>query len=194
MQKADVKRWRSDIVAWAEECVRVRDPRTGRIGPLELFPHQKEFLRQATLRKADGDLQHRVSCCSLPKRCGKSLMSAVIGAHRLAVRGPGERVVVLANSEWQAESVVYDQIVDIFTYSPMLQGLVPASSMGKTALQVPALDNRCTCTAANWRTLQGLRITCLLCDELHATEDQGRSYLFASNKSYLFKEITIGIL
>jgi len=61
-----VRRWRGDIVAWAEENVWVRSPATGRVGPLQLAEHQRRWLTKATERGGDGHLTRRLVVASWP--------------------------------------------------------------------------------------------------------------------------------
>ena len=181
MDAKDLKRWRSDVVSWAEETVHVQSPATGQVEPLRLAHHQRDFLREATRRGADGRFVHRTCVASWPRREGKSLCVSLLLARRMTCYA-GQRLLILANSERQAQSNVFALLTDILQLSPKLAGLVPEEAFLTTKLTVPALDNVCECVPCNWRTVQGRpRTDALACDELHAAEN-ARAFEFASNQ------------
>jgi len=178
----DLRRWRDDVVAFATEAVHVRDPETGVVGPLKLAEHQVAWLREATRRDPAGRFVHKVAVASWPKRQGKSLCVALVLAWRLATR-TGERAGIIANSERQAQSNLYDMVCSMFRNSPVLAGYVTDDSFGTRQLKVAGLNNTLNCFPANHRTVQGIAFSCLACDELHASEDGGRAWTFASNQT-----------
>lgn len=177
----DLERWRGSVVTWAEENCYVRHPETGKFGPLQLFDHQRHFLEEATRRDADGALVHRVAVCSYPKREGKSLLAAIIGAWRLACF-EGQRVGVLANSERQAASNIFDHLCQIYRHSPALAEYVTADSFKTRTLTIVGLDNRAECYPCNADTIQGVFFSLLLSDELHAAENP-KAFTFASQQT-----------
>ena len=177
-----IEQWRNDIVGWAEANVWVRSPLTGRVGPLVLLDHQKEWLREATRRDAQGNLVYRVVVASWPKREGKSICAALILAHRLACF-EGQRAGIIANSERQAQSNVFDELVGIYQNSPPLAEYTTAKSFQTHKLTVSALNNRAQCWPDNWRSIQGQSFTVLASDELHASESRGKTWTFASQQT-----------
>lgn len=146
-----------------------------------LADHQREFLREATRRGADGRFAHRTCVASWPRREGKSLCVGLLLAWRMTCY-TGQRLLVLANSEKQAQSNVFALLTDILRLSPDLAPLVPDEGFGATKLAVSGLDNVAECVPCNWRTLQGRpRTDALACDELHAAEN-ARAFEFAANQ------------
>lgn len=175
-------RWRGNVVLWAEEVLWTKDPTTGTLGPLKLQEHQRNFLREATRRGSDGHFIYKVAVASWPKREGKTLQVAIILAWRLCCF-TNQRCGVLANSERQAASNIFDAVTGFFKDSPTLQGLVPDDCLQTRKLTVPALDNVVECFPCNHRTVQGTRFDLLCCDELHASDDGGKAYTFASQQT-----------
>lgn len=181
MDATQLKRWQSDIVAWAEANVHVHHPERG-LSPLRLEPHQKAALREATKRKRDGGFAYQTAVFSWPRREGKTLCVALILCWRLATR-LSQRSLILANSEQQAKSNIFALVSDIMTMSPNLRELVPPGNAQETKLTVPALDNQIECIACNWRTLQGRpRTDALAVDELHAALNT-RAWEFATQQT-----------
>lgn len=180
LSPAQLMRWRADITMWAEDTVVVRRPDTGATEPLQLADHQRAWLLAATERGPDGRFVHRTCVASWPKGEAKSLCVALVGAWRLTCF-ERQRIAVLANSESQAASVVFDYIVSIVRHSPTLSCFAPDDEVRTRRLRVPVLDSQVECLACNYRTVQGRRWDLLLCDELHAAEDT-RAFAFASNQ------------
>ena len=174
--------WRLDPVKFARDCVRVVDPRTGRLGRVKLLPDQEEFLREAGERDDRNFLRRKTCIASWPKRHGKTLCVAILIAWRLAC-WQRQRCGILANSEKQAQSNLFDAVSSIFRDSPVLADWVPDEELQATSVRVPALLNEVKTYAANWRTIQGTAFDVVACDELHASEDGGRAFEFASNQT-----------
>lgn len=182
LRAEDLARWQSDPVAWAEECVWCRNPESGTVGPLVLLEHQRAWLQEASKRGPDGRPAHRVVVASWPKREGKTLVVALLLAHRAACL-QGQRLAVLANSVKQAQSNVYDALLGIFKDSPKLKPYLDAGEEQTEKFSLPALGNQVTCFAANFRTVQGTRFDLLAVDELHASDDHGKAFTFASQQT-----------
>lgn len=177
-----LSQWRADVVTWAEDNLQVKNPSTGRLQPLELEEHQRDFLRRATLRREAGDFVHKVAVASWPKREGKTLCVAVLLAWRLACF-TSQRCGVLANSERQAASNIFDACQGFFRDSPNLQGYCSEDDFQTRKLALPELGNSVECYPCNHRTVQGTRFDVLACDELHAADDGGKAYTFASQQT-----------
>lgn len=175
--------WREDIAGWAEENVHVQDPETGAIGPLVLQDHQRAWLRQATARDGNGQLKHRVAAACWPKREGKDLVCGLVIAHRMAC-SERQRGGIIANSERQSQSTLFDTVAGFFQDSPALRPYVegPKALQGGK-LAVAALGNTLEAFPANYRTIQGIQFDVVGCTELHASEDNGKAYTFASQQT-----------
>lgn len=176
-----LQRWRGDCAAWAEECVEVRNPETGELGPLRLLEHQAAWLREAT-RRADGRFARKVTVASWPKRDGKTLCAALVIAWRCACF-TDQRCGIIANSERQAQSNIFDAVTGFFRDSPKLKGYVPKGGYQTSRLSLPALRNEVSCFPCNAATVQGTRFDVLACDELHASDDGGKAFVFASQQT-----------
>lgn len=178
-----LRRWRADVVTFAEEALHVRNPETGKIGPLKLAEHQANWLREATRRDKAGTLVNKTVVASWPKREGKSLVVAILVAHRL-VCFDRQDSVVLANSERQAQSNVFKAVADMFRDSPLLRPLVPGDALGTSKITVEALGNTCEVLPCNAATVQGRSIGAIMAsDELHAAQDRGEAFGFLANQT-----------
>jgi hypothetical protein len=180
--QAQLNRWGADPAAFAEEVLWAVRPDTEQPGPVKLEPHQREWLQAAAERGADGHFRRRVCIASWPKREGKTWLAAILAVWR-AVTMRRQRIGVLANSERQAQSNLFAECANFLRFSPMLKGLVPESDFQTRVLRVPALGNKIECYPANWRTIQGTAFDLLLTDELHAAEDRGRAFTYASQQT-----------
>jgi len=162
-----------------EECAWIVSPATNKPGPVKLAEHQKEFLREATRRGPDGRFVHRTAVACWPRREGKSLCVALLLGWRLHCFTQ-QRLLILANSERQAASNVFELLASILTHSPRLQEL--GAVLLADRIQVPQLDNVAEVAANNWRTVQGRpRTDALASDELHAAQST-KAFDFASNQ------------
>lgn len=177
-----LQRWRGDCAAWAEECVQTRNPETGVLGPLVLLEHQAAWLREATRRGPDGRFARKVAVASWPKRDGKTLCASLVIAWRMACF-TDQRCGIIANSERQAQSNIFDAVTGFFRDSPRLRGYVPKGGYQTSRLALPALRNTVECFPCNAATVQGTRFDVLACDELHASDDGGKAFVFASQQT-----------
>lgn len=175
-------RWRTDVCGWAEENVWIEHPGTGEVGPLKLGEHQRAWLKEATRRDSQGHFIYKVCVASWPKRETKTTSVALIAAWRLACF-TRQDIGVIANSERQAQSNVFDAVESIFRESPNLQEYVPEDCFQTRKIEVPSLGNVIETFPANWRTIQGRAFDLLCADEVHACEDQGRCFVFASQQT-----------
>jgi hypothetical protein len=182
--KQQLRAYQLDVVRWAEECIEIKRPDKRRIEPLILERHQRDWLRTATRRGGDGSgpLVHSVAVASWPKREGKSLCVAILVAHRMTCFTNQENVI-LANSERQAASVIFDELVGFFRNSEKLGAYTTEDDIQARRLAVPALGNETICVPCNYRTVQGMAVTGILAtDELHAVQDI-RSYNFLAGQT-----------
>lgn len=186
--------WRNDAALWAHDCVWIQKP-DGTIGPIELYPEQAAFLREASRREPHplglGRPIHKTVVASRPKRNAKSEDIAILIAHSVALferRSGG----IIANSQDQARSVTFDYVADIFDYSPALQGLahygthVLDGSLGEkrpevTTIHIPILGSEIRAMVPNVRTIQGRGINAGVgIEELQAAYSEEAYALLAS--------------
>lgn len=175
--------WRDDVCAWAEANIYLRHPATGVVEPLQLADHQRAWLEEATRRDEQGHFVNKTCIASWPKREGKSLVVAIAATWRM-VCFDGQRIGVLANSERQAQSNIFKAMQDFFRDSPGLRACIENERDLQTGkIIVASLGNVCESYPANFRTIQGISFTCLCSDELHASDDGGKAYNFASQQT-----------
>lgn len=167
----DLQRWQADVCAWAEENVWMLSPESDKLAPLVLAEHQKGFLRGATRRGPDGRFVHRTAVACWPRREGKSAMVAVLLAWRLTCF-TGQRLLILANSERQAQSNIFEILSSIMANSPKLQEFVRDKQALQTGrITVAETDAVAECLPCAWRTIQGRpRTDALAVDEIHAAD------------------------
>lgn len=179
----NVERWRDDIVAFAQETIQIVRPDTGRLGPLVLEKHEKAWLREATRELADGSVAWGTVVASWPKREGKSLCVAILILWRICC-WLNQHCVVLANSERQAASVIYDELVNFFAHSELLRTFASSDDIERKKLRVVLNGNTVECVPCNQRTVQGVAVTGILAvDELHAAPDiEAYNYLAAQTE------------
>jgi len=196
--------WRNDAAAWASDVVWIQKP-DGSIGPIELYPGQRDFLREASRREPHpqglGRPIHKTAVASRPKRNNKSIDAAILCAHSVALftrRTSG----VVANSQDQARSVTFDYVADVFDYSPGLQGLAYYGTMcldGRlqkrpevTTIAIPSMGNEVRAMVPNVRTIQGRGINgTAVIEELQAAYSEEAFALLASQTEATSAQIII---
>lgn len=172
-------RWRGDVCEWAESNIYLRNPATSTVEPLQLGDHQRAWLMEATRRDDRGHFVNKTCVASWPKRESKSTTVALVAAWRMTCFD-GQRIGILANSERQAQSNIFDAIAGFFRDSPNLQGIADIQTR---RILVSSLGNVAESFPANWRTVQGTAFSLLCSDELHAADDGGKAYSFASQQT-----------
>jgi len=159
------------IIEWAERTLWLADPRTGRLGALRLNSKQKRWLTEATRLDAHGNLVHKTVIASTPKREGKSLLVSILIAHRLCCFIM-ERSIILANSERQAASNIFDELLGFFHNSPGLGDYATQDDLQTRSISVRASGSDVICVPCNYRTIQGIKVSGVLgSDELAAAAD-----------------------
>ena len=84
---AATARWRSSIIAFAQECL--HDPETQR--PFVLYAEEQEFLRRAFTLTPDGRLPYTELCFSAGKKSGKTALAAIIAIYTALYSQPVAR-------------------------------------------------------------------------------------------------------
>lgn len=179
-----LRRWRDDVVAFAEEACVIKDP-DGQVGPIRLFPHQQQWLAEADRRDSNGNLVHKRAIACWGKRDGKSLLVSILLAHRLFLY-PETQSHILSNSERQGGTVLMTRLKEIADRSPVLAAMAPQTQT--TRGRIPLLmsvqfhDARGQLVATssvevqpcNADTVQGIAIgpwSIFASDEVHAAQD-----------------------
>jgi len=176
-----VARWREDILEFVADCIRVVDPTTEELGPVVLQEHQVEFLRDATARDRKGHFRRKVVVASWPKREGKSLCIAILLAWK-SVCFENQQSVVLANSERQAISNIYSELIGFFANSTVMGAFARQDDIESKKLTL-ANGNTVICWPCNPVTVQGLAVSSMLAvDELHAVQKPA-AYRYLRNQT-----------
>jgi len=160
------------LPAFAREICWIRDP-DGRTGPIELFDHQDDWLHHAHLLDDRGDLHYHDVIACWGKGDGKTLMVAILLAHRLFLY-PGTDHFILANSERQGAAVLFRELERLIRSSPRLMRYQPDISDARTRIRVPALGTTLEVLPCNPDTVQGYRPGpwgVFASDEVHAAQN-----------------------
>ena len=175
--------WKSDIIAFTRDNLFIENPLSGDVEPIKLYPHQIRWLREATKRDKDGNLVYKRVVACWPKRDGKTLCVAILLIWRMFVFGVDQHMGILSNSKEQSEGNVFTAVKDIIDHSPNLADEIPAAAMQRFSIRLPDFNNEIKCYQNNYRTIQGKAFKMLACDELHAVDDGGKAWHFASNQT-----------
>ena len=140
---------------FAAEVCWIRDP-DNTLQPIHLFPHQDQWLRDAHQLDDHGNLiYHDVVAC-WGKGDGKTLMVAILLAHRLFCY-PDTQHFILANSERQGAMVLFRELKRLIQSSPRLMLYRPEISDANIWIRVPALGTTLEVLPCNADTVQGYR-------------------------------------
>lgn len=133
--------------------------------PLDLLPWQEEIIRAlfGTLRP-DGKRQYRTAYIEVPRKAGKSTLSAAIALYLLFEGEPGAEVYSAAADREQAR-IVFEQAKAMVESSPELSRYAETY---RNAIAVPALNASYKVLSADAPTKHGLNAHGIVFDELHA--------------------------
>lgn len=121
-------------------------------------------------RQADGTRRFRTAYVEVPRKNGKSTLSAGIGLYLLVADGePGAEVYSAATKRDQAR-ITHGEAVRMVRASPGLRAHV---KIFRDNLNVPATNSKYEPLGANEDTLDGLNIHGAVIDELHAHKSRG---------------------
>lgn len=170
---SNVARYRRDVPAMAAELCHIKHPATGITGPIELYPHQHDWLTEANRRdEHDNLIYHDVVAC-WPKGDGKTLVVALLLIHRLLFY-PGSTSYILANSERQGAAVLFGEVRSILESSPAIMGGCRDLTFDNTRIHSPSMGTQINVLPCNRRTVQGYRPGpwgVFASDEVHAAQD-----------------------
>ena len=163
---ADLSRLR-DPVYLAEHVVTIRRPDKS-LGHVQLSQQQREVLSKLS------DPALRTVAVVWPKRSGKTLLASL--ALLAAAFEPDSVSVCLSNSERQAASLAFSRVKDMIRRSPVLAA---QAEMTATEIRFP-WHSKIVAVPCNARTVTGLTVNFLHCDELWASPDETVYFLLAS--------------
>jgi len=127
--------------------------------PLQLFDYQKDILHQAWGQKF-------VVIC-LPKRCGKSLLAAILALHKALLTSEGN-IIVLSTSKDHASSVCFRYIYR-FASHPPLSDLVEKKSIVRLEFKNGTIIEAVPCRV---EAVAGRGLDVLVVDELALIDDE----------------------
>lgn len=133
--------------------------------PMELLPWQEKIIRDlfGTMRP-DGKRQYRTAYIEVPRKAGKSTLSAAIALYLLFEGEPGAEVYSAAADREQA-SIVFEQAKAMVEASPELSRFAETY---RRSIAVPALNASYKVLSADAPTKHGLNAHGIVFDELHA--------------------------
>jgi len=203
-----------DAFGWIKRNCWVVHPATNRAAPVELTPEQEEFIQNSTKRRktyaqatsppdplstgGDGEngrgaprgealfpFARKTVVACWPKRCGKSLCIQLIIVWRMCCFR-GQHGGLIANSERQAQGVLFKGICKIFKHSPNLAVYVTDDDINRGRISIPEFENLLECYPDNEETIQGEQFNFIGSDELHASSTGGRTFQWASAQTEPF--------
>lgn len=122
-------------------------------------------------RRPDGTRRFRETFCFMPKKNGKSTTAAVLTLyHLLADNEPAPEVYGAAKNRQQA-GVVYNEVSLMIRSSPMLQRLTQVVE-SRRLIRGSRNGGIYRCLSADAGSQEGLNISALIRDELHALRDR----------------------
>ena len=134
--------------------------------PFELAPWQA-FVAGALFgwKRDDGLRRFRTAYCAVPRKNGKSTLSAGLGLYLLVADGePGAEIYSAATSRDQAR-IVFDEAKRMTASSPALRRRVETLINN---LHVPGTSSRFMPLSSDASTVDGLNVHGAIIDELHA--------------------------
>jgi len=142
--------------------------------PFLLLPWQKHALGELFGRlKPDGTRQHRVGYIEIPKKNGKSTLLAGIALYMLVADGEAGAEVYGAASDREQAGIIYREAASMVRSSPALSKVLEVLDSRKTIIHRASNSFYRVLSADAFRA-EGLNISCLLFDELHAQRGDRR--------------------
>jgi len=136
-------------------------PQGRQLKPVKLYPYQAEILEAA--------YNNRFTVACLPKRCGKSFLSAAFALF-YAIHYRDSRVVILSTSREQAQTVVFDYIRRLLRWNKeMLGDFVRGESQVRLEMRNGSVIETVPCVVT---AVAGKAIDLLLIDELALIDDE----------------------
>lgn len=165
------------VARFAETFIRQTKGRWAGL-PLDLEGWQRDLLHEMFLVDA-GRRVYREALVGVPRKNGKSTMSAVIGLYALMASGePGAEVYSAAASKDQAR-VVFDQARAFVEGSPALRDWLRPM---RNAIVCPSTEGVYRVLSADGGLAHGLNPSCVVIDELHAHRDPELYYALTTGQ------------
>ncbi|MFO1150952.1 MAG: terminase large subunit [Alsobacter sp.] len=154
---------------WLED-VQPMIPGHGKGAPFIPYSIPSDAVREEILRGLAGGVS--TWCISMPRRWGKSTLSACVIAWRFTTSG-AQTIAVVGNSERQGGDTVYRLVRTIFERTPLLRAAVEKGSITitDTKIEYAAVGSKIEVFPANAATLHGKKLTMAAISELHAARN-----------------------
>ena len=142
--------------------------------PFLLLPWQKYVLGEIFGRcRSDGLRQYRQGYIEIPKKNGKSTLLAGIALYMLVADGEAGAEVYGAASDREQAGIIYREAASMVRSSPALSKVLEVLDSRKTIVHRGSNSFYRVLSADAFRA-EGLNISCLLFDELHAQRGDRR--------------------
>ena len=142
--------------------------------PFLLLPWQKYVLGEIFGRlKPDGTRQYRQAYIEIPKKNGKSTLLAGISLYALLADGEAGAEIYGAASDREQAGIIYREAASMVRSSPALSKVLEVLDSRKTIIHKASNSFYRVLSADAFRA-EGLNISCLLFDELHAQRGDRR--------------------
>lgn len=138
--------------------------------PFNLFPWQQEYLQTLfNTKRPDGLRQYRTSLLAVPRKNGKTQVSAGIGLYGLcADNEPGAEIVCVAGDREQA-SILFDAAKQMVEGNETLSQLC---KIYRKAITVPQTNSTLKVISSESATKHGYGCSMILFDEFHVQKDR----------------------
>ena len=163
--------------------------------PFLLEPWQKGDLLGPIFgwMRPDGTRRYRRAHIELPKKNGKSTIAAGVGLYMLRADGEAGADVFSAATRREQASLVHDEAINMVGAFPLLKRELKINRTTKV-IAWQETYSRYRVLASDAEGAEGLNISCLICDELHAWKGRkfwdSLRYGFAARKQPLCFVIT----
>lgn len=140
--------------------------------PITLEPWQLEILEGLLARDAAGNRPVKTGLVGVPRKNGKSTLSAALALYGLIADGePGTEVYSAAGDKKQAR-LVFDEAAKMLKASPELAELKPEIYEGASAvIRIPGTNSVYRALSADADLQQGLNPNLVIFDEVHVQPD-----------------------
>lgn len=178
-----VRAWRNGaegFLRWVRD-VQPRIPaRKGGFAVFVPADFQEEAIREA-LEQVDGRWRYQTIAFSFPRRHSKTTLMGLLVVWRFTLFGPGENIVVMANSERQTLSVGFSLVKKIILNTPFLLQQIGRDNVRTYDIHHKRLQNQIQAVSCNVSALYGQKISIGWVSEIHAAANDEAMQVLASS-------------
>ena len=178
-----VRAWRNGAAGFLQWVRDVQPRIPARKGGFAVFvpaDFQEEAIREA-LAQVEGRWRYQTIAFSFPRRHSKTTLMALLVCWRFTLFGPGENIVVMANSERQTLSVGFSLVKKIILNTPFLLAQIGRDNLRAYDIKNPKLQNVIQAVSCNVAGLYGQKITIGWVSEIHAAISDEAMQVLASS-------------